>query len=126
MVFNIHEDPEAQALMLDIRRCRANCLKECPVDIPVFTCLDSIVPAEPYQLYDLAYISKEYKISNGQRALSLAPYQGPGWYTRVAQEACLFYGIVSFSDFLNNCKSNERVLRCISAYKLSRWIIEAF
>ena len=37
--------------MLDIRRCRANCLKECPVDIPVFCC----------------------QISIGQHTLSLAP-----------------------------------------------------
>ena len=99
LVFSLHQDEEAQALMLDIKRCRANCLKECPCDIPVFSCLDSIVEAQSGQLYDLAYIHKEYKIFNAQRALSLAPYQGPGWYTRPAQEALLYYRIVCFSDF---------------------------
>ena len=99
MVFNMHVDEESQALMLDLKRSRANCLKECPVDIPLFSSLDSIVRAEPGRLYDLAYLDKTYKIPNGQRALSLAPYQGPGWHTRPAQEACLYYGLVSWSDF---------------------------
>ena len=55
--------------------------------------------AQAGQLYYLAYIDKDVKMTNGQRALSHAPYQGPGWYNRTAQEFCLYHGILGWPDF---------------------------
>ena len=55
--------------------------------------------AQPGELYDLAYCDSGAKLSNAQRVLSHAPYQGPSWMTKPAQEFCLHHGILKWDDF---------------------------
>ena len=95
-VFEAHE-PIDNGLLLDIRKSRRECLRECPFEIPVFSILDEIVPAEK-KLYDLAYIEKRCSLKTGQNVLSNMPYQG-GWMTKPAQEFLLHYGICKWEHF---------------------------
>ena len=60
LVFEAHE-VFGNPMLLDIKQCRANALKESPFDFPVFSPLDSVEKAEE-KLYDLAYIDREIAI----------------------------------------------------------------
>ena len=94
LVFEAHE-LFGKPLLLDIRKCRANALKESPFDFPVFSPLDSIVRAEE-KLYDLAYIDREITIKSGQNVIRMLPYLGPGWYTKPALEYLLSSGKIGW------------------------------
>jgi 5-methylcytosine-specific restriction endonuclease McrA len=97
-VFEAHE-PIDNGLLLDIKKCRKNCLRECPYPIPIFSVVDTIVPCEK-KLYDLAYIEKRCAWKTGQNVLSNMPYQAPGgWFTKPAQEFLLHYGICKWEHF---------------------------
>ena len=87
LVFEAH-DVSGKPLLLDVRKCRAQCLKESPHDFPVFSPLDQIEVAQQ-KLYDLAYVDKPVKFKCGQNLLRMLPYQGGGWVTKPALEYLL-------------------------------------
>ena len=96
MVFEGNEVTSDQNLLLDIRRCRSNALRQSPFDFPVFSVLDEIVPAEQ-RLYDFAYLTK--RAPKTPQSLLQSFYQGPGWYPRPMQEAFLHFRICTWQNF---------------------------
>ena len=124
-ILQVHQAQEAEKLTLDIRRCRANCLKEATFDLPVFSCLDYVEAAQPGELYDLAYVDSGATLSNAQRVLSHAPYQGPGWYTKPAQQFCLHHAILKWDDFKLGIRASGHLPSDCLAQGLS-WIQEAW
>ena len=80
-------------VLLGIRRCRANCLKESPHNFPVFSPPDEVVVAEK-RLNSLAYIEKRVSFTSGQNVLAQLSFTGSGSYTKSASEFVLHNGII--------------------------------
>ena len=69
--------------MVDVRRCRFNGLAQLTGTLPIFSPLDSIVPAEAGKLGDYNWV--EGTVSRSE--LAQLPYWGPGWY---GERTCRF------------------------------------
>jgi hypothetical protein len=96
LVFESHSVGDEDCLLLDIRRCRRNCMAQSPYPIPIFSCIDCV---QPYAgtIGDFNWIEKQVNFSCPQRLLSHLPFQGSGVYSRSATEFLLHYGIVKTS-----------------------------
>jgi len=118
LVFEAHTIQEsANKLLLDVIRCRANCIKEATHPWPVFAPIDSVVVAE-HRTYDFAYIDTGKTFKCGQNVVASLPYTGSGWYGRPSQEALLNDGIVNFSDFKFGLDASGHLERSIGKQPL--------
>jgi len=91
---------------LDIRRCRRNALAISAHDFSVFSPLDSITPSQEGILGDFSFVTLNPKNKN---VINLLPYNGPGWYHRVAVEHMLHYGQITWQDISHSLSSTGRV-----------------
>ncbi len=95
LVTNLHEYGAGERVELDVKRCRMSALRHSAHDFPIFSVLDNIRQSAPGVLCDLTYIS----LRKGKRsALSVLPWVGSMWYSRVAAEHLLHYGIATWED----------------------------
>ena len=96
IVYQVHAAPEAKELqMLDCVRCRRNALFETVHPFPVYSPLDAIEECTR-TLGDLTFIVKPARWQGGGSLLTILPYQGRGWYSKVAAEWMLHAGICEF------------------------------
>jgi hypothetical protein len=93
--------------MMDCIRCRRNALFETTHAFPVFSPLDTIEVCTG-TLGDLTFISKPVRWQGGGSLLSNLPFQGNGWYSRVAAEWMLHCGICQWEHCTHVLNASAR------------------
>ena len=125
LVFEAHAlEPTNNKLLLDVIRCRANCLKHASHSWPVYAPIDEVVVAEN-RTYDFAYIDCRKTFRCGQNVLASLPYTGPGWYGKPCQEYGLNMGLWKYSDFKFGFDASGHLPNDIMKQPIS-WIQEAW
>ena len=76
--------------MVDVKRCRFNGLAKLTGTLPIFSPLDSVVPAEAGKLGDYNWVEACHARSD----LMALPWWGPGWYGERTCRYLLSHGII--------------------------------
>ena len=95
--------------MVDLRRCRSNCLRNAPHPLPIFSIFDDVVEAQPCRLYDFCYVSKKVKIDSGAKMLANLPFTGNGWYSRYAVQQMLHTSVIKWSHITHGIDASAHV-----------------
>jgi hypothetical protein len=109
LVMEVHPPPNEDCLLLDIIRCRRNCMAQSPYPIPIFSCLDCVQPFAG-EIGDFNWVEKKVNFSCAQRLLSHLPFQGSGVYCKSSVLFLVHYNIIKTSHikYVLNASSHIR------------------
>ena len=103
-----HGENRGSPLTLDLVRCRFNALYNCVFEIPIFSQLDQICEAVPGTLCDLSFVSKPVKWTSSTLIENM-PFQGNGWYSKIAVQYMLHRKIISWSHITHSLQATAHL-----------------